>query len=119
MKVTINKLEGAALSSGARTTSGNSADITLDSGSKLAVFLDVTAVEGLSPTLDVSVKAKDPASGKYFEIVKFAQKTVAGNEAIFIGHGTDAKFATKVFRIEYTIGGSTPSFTFSVGYSAG
>lgn len=118
MKVTVNNAEGTIFSSAARTTSGNSTDITLDGYSKLAVFLDVTAASGTTPTLAVTVKAKDPASGKYFVIGSFASKTGVSNEAIFIGGGSDVEFATKTFRVEYVVGGTTPSFTFSVGYSA-
>lgn len=119
MLVTPANTEGTILSSAARTASGNSEDIKLEGGSKLAVFLDVTAASGTSPTLDVVVKAKDPASGKYFTIGTFAQKTAVANEAIFIGGGSDSIFATKTFRVEYTLGGTTPNFTFSVGYAAG
>lgn len=114
----LGNREGTALASEARTATGNSVDITLDGGSKLAVYLDVTAASGTSPTLDVTVKAKDPVSGKYFTIGTFAQKTVVANEAIFIGSGADNEFAVKTFRVEYTVGGTSPSFTFSVGYSA-
>ncbi len=111
-------MEGTILASAARTTSGQSADITLSNGSMLAVYLDVTAASGTSPTLDVTVKAKDPASGKYFTIGSFAQKTGAASEAVFIGGGADVEFAVRTFRVEYVIGGTSPSFTFSVGYSA-
>lgn len=117
-QLTGSNTEGTALSSAARTTSGNSDDIVLDAGSKLAVYLDVTAASGTTPTLDVTVKAKDPTSGKYFTIGTFTQQTAIANEAIFIGGGSDAEFAVKTFRVEYVIAGTTPSFTFSVGYSA-
>lgn len=108
--------EGILLASGARTVSGSTGDFTLSSGSKLAVYLDVTVVAGTSPALDVKVEAKDPASGKYFSIAAFAQKTAIGNEALFIGNG--ANFPVRTYRISYVIAGTTPSFTFSVGYSA-
>lgn len=110
--------EGAALLSAVRTVSENSDDITLNVGSKLAVYLDVTAASGTTPTLDVTVKAKDTVSGKYFTIGTFTQQTVVANEVIFIGGGSDTEFAVKTFRVECAIGGGTPSFTFSVGYSA-
>lgn len=118
MKVTATKEEGVILPSAARMVTGNSGDIIIESGTKLAVFLDITATAGTTPTLNVTVKAKDPASGKYFVIGTFAQKTAIANEAIFIGSGADTKFPTKIVRVEYVVGGTTPSFTFSVGYSA-
>lgn len=114
---TVNS-EGVILSSTARNSSGSSTDITLTSGSKLAVYLDVTAVAGTSPTLDVKVEAKDPASGKYFTIGTFAQKNAVGSEGLFIGHGADTKFPVRKLRVSYVIAGTTPSLTFSVGYSA-
>lgn len=112
-----NNTEGTLLASAARTASSNSPDLTVYNGAKLAVYLDVTAASGTSPTLDVTVKAKDPASGKYFLVGTFAQKTAVASEAIFIGGGADVEFATRTYRIEYVIAGTTPSFTFSVGAS--
>lgn len=112
-----NNIEGVAAYSAARTVSGTSSDLPIYNGARLAVFLDVTAVSGTTPTLDVVVTAKDPASGKYFAIGTFAQKTGVASEAIFIGGGADTKFPTRTWRIEFTIGGTTPSFTFSVGYA--
>lgn len=112
-----NNTEGTLLASAARTASGNSADLTVHNSSKLAVYLDVTAASGTSPTLDVTVKAKDPVSGKYFTIGTFAQKTGVASEAIFIGGGADVEFAVRTYRIEYVIAGTSPSFTFSVGAS--
>jgi hypothetical protein len=111
-------IEGTALASAARTASGNSDDITVRVGSRAAFFLDVTAASGtLSPTLDATVKVKDPASEKYFTVATFAQKTAAGTEAIFVGGGSDAEFLTRTFRVEYVLGGTDPNFTFSVGYA--
>lgn len=111
--------EGEILASASRTANGTSADITIPIGSKLAVFLDVTAATGTNPTLDVVVQTKDPVSGKYFSIGTFTQKTGVGSEAIFIGGGADTEFATKTIRVEYTLGGTDPDFTFSVGYAVG
>lgn len=109
--------EGVALPSASRTVSGFSSDITVPIGSRIAAFLDVTAVSGTTPTLDVTVKVKDPASGKYFTVGAFTQATAVTNEAIFIGGTGDIEFATRTIRVEYTIGGTTPDFTFSVGYA--
>ena len=110
--------QGIALASAAQTASLNSADITIYNGAKLAVYLDVTAASGTSPTLDVTVKAKDPASGKYFLLGTFTQKTGVTSDVLFIGNGAGSTFATRTIRVEAVIGGTTPSFTFSVGYSA-
>lgn len=111
-------VQGTLLASAARTASVNSADTTVYNASKLAVFLDVTAVSGTTPTLNVVVKARDPVSGKYFAIGTFTQVTAIGSQALFIGSGADTKFATRTIIAECTIGGTTPSFTFSIGYAA-
>lgn len=110
--------EGTLLASAAQTASVNSADITIYNGSKLAVYLDVAAASGTTPTLDVTVKAKDPASGKYFLLGTFTQKTGVVSDVLFIGNGAGSTFAARTIRVEAVIGGTSPSFTFSVGYSA-
>ncbi len=95
------------LSSAARTSSGQSVELNLSYGDEVLVFLDVTAVSGTSPTLDVKVQTKGP-DGKWYEIASFAQKTAAGNEAKAITNYGE------ILRVAYTIGGTTPSVTFSV-----
>lgn len=115
-----NNTEASPVTSAARTTSGNSADITVYNGAMLAVFLDSAAGTGTTPTLDVTVKVKDPASGKYFTVGTFTQVTDAGasTQSLFIGAGADTEFITRTYRIEWVITGTTPSFTFSVGVAA-
>lgn len=113
-----NNTESTPLASAARTASVNSADFTVYNGAMLAAFLDVTAASGTSPTLDVTVKVKDPASGKYFVIGTFTQATGITNQALFIGGGADVEFATRTYRVETVIAGTSPSFTFSVGAAA-
>lgn len=95
------------LSSAARTTSGESGELNLSYGDEILVFLDVTAVSGTSPTLDVKVQTKGP-DGKWYDIASFAQKTGTGNEAKAITNYGE------ILKVVYTIGGTTPSFTFSV-----
>jgi len=96
--------------SGAETADGNSEDFENFQNYEQAVFyLDVTAVSGTSPTLDVTIEEKDPVSGKYFTIGTFAQKTATGSERIVINplYGT-------ILRAKWVIGGTSPSFTFSL-----
>jgi hypothetical protein len=100
--------------SAARTTSGNSGNIDAPHGAVMAV-LDVTAVTGTTPTLNVTITALDALSGKYVLIGAFAQKIAAATEAIFVGGPGDTKFVTETIRIEWVIAGTTPSFTFTVG----
>jgi len=102
---------GTFLASAARTTSGNSGAIDLSYADDVLVFLNVTAATGTSPTLDVKVYTVDD-DGTEYEIAAFTQKTAVGKEAKAI-----SVFGSKL-KIGYTIGGTTPSFTFAVTYIA-
>lgn len=99
------------LASASRTASGDSGRIgEVDDAKAASFFLDVTAAAGTSPTLDVVVETKDPASGKWFTIATFTQATGVTSERVAVtenmGHDV---------RVSYTIGGTGPDFTFSVG----
>ncbi len=99
------------VASASRTTSGNSADLSVANESAAAFYLSVTAATGTSPTLDVVVEVKD-AAGVYYPIATFAQLAAAGTERIAITPLPDS-----MIRVTWTIGGTTPDFTFSVGAS--
>lgn len=115
--VATNNLDGILIEQTTYSASGSSQDFTLENGQQLALFLDVTSVSGTSPTLDIDVEAKDPASGKYFTLKSFTQITGATSEALFIGTGADTVFPTRQYRLNFTTGGTTPSFTLTVGYA--
>lgn len=107
--------EDIILPSAARTANGND-EFGGQDIDEMALTLDVTAASGTTPTLDVVVEAKDPASGAWFTLKSFAQKTGVSRETIFIGHGADTVFPCKQMRARWTIGGTaTPTFTFSIG----
>lgn len=74
-------------------------------------FLDVTAKAGTTPTLDVKVVSKDPnpLTDKWSQLFAFAQKTDVGQEM-----KTQVGNLGENLSIEYTVGGTTPSFTFTV-----
>lgn len=99
------------VSSAARTTSGNSGAVgVFDPGSTVSLLVDVTAVSGTSPTLDLSVEWSHDGT-----------TWAAGETADTFGQITAAKTTVKAFtakgpkyRIVWTIGGTTPSFTFAV-----
>lgn len=95
--------------SAARTASGDSGVFSAyGPASTLRAQLDVTAVSGTGPTLDVVLE--DALDGVNWNVIgTFAQKTGAGREVINV----TAPFSDKV-RARWTIGGTTPSFTFSV-----
>ena len=88
------------------------------------MFLDITAASGSSPPLDVKVQTKDPVSDSYVDLTgaAFAQQnsTATLDLVIYPGVGETANRAvsdvlSSVWRVVATYGGSSPSFTFSVG----
>ena len=110
--------------SSARTATENSSDQTNDCARGVRLFLDITAASGSSPTLDVKVQTKDPVSGNYVALTgaAFAQQTGTAtlDLAVYPGIGETANRAvsdvlSSVWRVVATYGGSSPSFTFSVG----
>jgi hypothetical protein len=100
----------ALLPSGARTSSGNTADIDVGRFICAEICLDVTAVSGTSPSLDVYIEGKDQVSGKYK--VLFSQ---TGINAVGTWWFTITTLAFKYIRVRWVISGTSPSFTFSVG----
>ncbi len=111
-------------SSAARTASANSARFRRAADEKgVVVTVDTTAVSGTTPTLVVKLQAYDQLSGKYIDVpgattatinststVRFAVEpslTASANVAV-------SQICPEMFRAVATIGGTTPSFTFSV-----
>lgn len=103
------KAQATLQPSAARTASGNSSTQSgLADASRIRAQLDVTAVSGTSPTLDVVIE--DTLDGVNWNTIgTFAQKVAAGREVIDI----TTPFADSI-RARHTIGGTSPSFTFSV-----
>lgn len=84
-------------------------------GPNVIVVLDITAVAGTSPTLDVLIEEFDPASETYFLIDTFPQQTTTGKVRRVIT-GPHGPF----IRCTWTVGGTaTPTVTFSCGMMAG
>lgn len=108
------------VASAARTVSGDSGELsalerTIDQpaaagriANRIRAQLDVTAAAGTSPTLDLVVE--DTLDGTNWNVVgTFTQRTAAGRQVIDIA----GQFAPRL-RVRWTIGGTSPSFTFSV-----
>ncbi|MEW6095740.1 MAG: hypothetical protein AB1567_04330 [bacterium] len=90
-----------------RTSSGNSYSTCCSDYIEAQIFLNITAVSGTYPTLDVTIKYS-PDNENWYTHTSFSQKTTTGKDSLRLtGIGSYLK-------IEYTIGGMTPSFTFSV-----
>ena len=98
------------LFSGTVTASGSGSVVDLGPGPNLgmAFYLDVTAVSGTTPTLDVVVQ-DSPDGSVWYDLVTFARKTGVSKEVQRLA----SPFARRL-RVSYTVGGTSPSFTFSV-----
>lgn len=97
------------VASAARTASGDSGVLSgWGVPETLRAQLTVTASAGTSPTLDVVIE--DTLDGdNWFVVGTFAQKAAGGSEVINI----TGPFSDRI-RVRWTIGGTSPSFTFSV-----
>ncbi len=75
------------LASAARTASANSASLDMSEYKEAVMFLDITAVLGSSPTLDIIVQRLDPRSSNWVSWddgtdQSFSQKTATGTFAL-------------------------------------
>ena len=94
----------------ARTTAGSGGDMRVSGGYSVRAQLNVTAASGTAPTLNVLIE--DSLDGTNFNTIgTFTQRTAAGREVINI----TVPFSENL-RVSWTIGGTTPSFTFSVDW---
>lgn len=124
------------VASAARTADGNSGALKLPRGKTYGLTVVVSAASGTSPTMDLYVQASNDGGTTFRSVSKFAQITAAlaapsGRRLVF-GHsgylvgadedtmaaGTNAAISqfplTRDYRILWDIGGTNPSFTFSV-----
>ena len=96
--------------SAAATTTHNTVGETTGSNELIAVMLDITAVSGTTPTMDVEVQWSHDNATWFSDdagLDRFAQKTVASKVV--------KQFVVKgaYFRLAVVVGGTTPSFTYS------
>lgn len=101
----IDEILAAAM----RTTSGTSSGFNKNDLHEGLMLLDVTAVSGTGPTLDVAMQTS-PDNTNWFNLPNGAFSTFSGigKQALQINN------FGKYIRIAYTIAGANPSFTFSV-----
>jgi hypothetical protein len=112
LRDTLKKNEPVTvLLSAARTANGDTyaTPLAVDYGSVITFFLDVTAVSGTTPTLDLYIDIQDPVSGKWVNQDKFPQVTATGTYALSV------YVRSNRYAVRWVLGGTTPSFTFSVG----
>lgn len=107
------KPPGMTLYSGTVTANGNTVDIDVSTISALEIEIKVTSVSGTSPTLDVYIEGKFEATGDYKPLVSQTGITATGiwfltiNPVIF-----------RYIRVRWVVGGTSPSFTFTVAGQA-
>lgn len=109
----IVKATEVLLPSTAITATGATLPVSGYGGADSLVFeLDVTAVSGTNPTLDVVIQ--DTMDGtNYFTIATFTQATAATHAVQRVNMTTTRPMDS--IRASYTIGGTaTPTFTFSI-----
>lgn len=101
-----------AVPSAARGTSGsqNVAGTGYHAAEALRAYLDVTAASGTTPTLDVKIEDSPDGGTTWFTVASFAQKTGITRDVLNV---VSKAFGDRL-RVTWTIGGTTPSFTFSV-----
>jgi len=118
--------------SGAKGSGANNSNpVTNHSGKGAMFWLDITAVSGTSPTLDVKIQGYDQTGGDWIDLAAnvagnaayaFAQKTGAGQDQLAVYPGLTASanavctgIIPNQIRAVATVGGSsTPTVTFSL-----
>lgn len=95
------------VASAARTANVTLAAFPVDGFSALHARVNVTAVTGTSPTLDVALETTFDGTN-WFTAGSFAQKTAVSSEfKSFAGLGSQARW-------KLTVGGTTPSLTHTI-----
>lgn len=121
----VPQLESLIVPSATVTVTGNGSDFTDLTNTGGFFFLNITAASGTLPTLDVKIQVKSVAQGIYIDLpgAAFTQKTATGTDMLVVRSDITAVANKAVssplpatFRLVWTVGGTTPSFTFSVNY---
>lgn len=98
----------------ARTATGQGTSVDLkDFDGDLLLLLDSSVGTGTSPTLDVTLEeSSDDSTFTALSGSAFSQVTDSSASQQKLAINKDA--AKRYVRVKYTLGGTTPSFTFSV-----
>ena len=122
--MTINVDLPRSLVASPLTVSSTSTDQINMHSRGVKLVINVTAVSGTSPTLTVAIQGKDVASGAYYNILSTASITAIGTTIleIYPGIGNVANSTSGVtlpttWRVATTVGGTSPSFTATIGAS--
>jgi hypothetical protein len=77
--------------------------------------MDVSAVSGTTPSMVITIEGVHPATNKWETIVTFPAQTAVTNATVPIAGIPVNPLYHQVLRTRWTITGTTPSFTFTVG----
>lgn len=120
----VNSSSVTVFSSAARTSTTNATALTNRYGKGVRLYLDVSAASGTSPTLDVTIQTQDAISATWIALpgAAFGQKTGVSFDDLTIYPGvaetaneTVSDHLGTTWRAVATIGGTSPSFTPSLG----
>lgn len=100
-----------SLASATKTTTGTSAAFDSSNLASLNATLAISAASGTSPTLDVTLETTADGTN-YYTAGTFPQQTGVATVARVIG---DLGLTS---RWKWTVGGTTPSFTFTITATA-
>lgn len=114
-------LQSILLPSTTVTANGNTGTATtLPTNTRGAIFnFNVSARSGTNPTLALSLQWLDPASNTYITLATLSNITGTGDTTKVIYPGAAAATAYDIlpgsYRWAWVVGGTNPSFTFSIG----
>lgn len=117
--IAVSGVTETPVPSAARTATGTTgplehigvAEVMYALAKTIRAQLNVTAASGTSPTLDAVIQDSLDGGVTWNTIGTFAQKTAVAREVINI----TAPFSD-MLRVQWTIAGTTPSFTFAVDW---
>lgn len=105
----------------AQTATANGTAVDTQGYNSLACTLEVGAVSGTSPTLDVKLQESDTSGGTYTDIsgATFTQVTAANSSQVIRLDGLNTGSRKRFIRAAATIAGTTPSFTLAANLLLG
>lgn len=119
--------EFTAIAPGTRTATFSTDPLTNPRHRGVRLYLNVSAASGTLPTLDIKLQSRDHLSGAWADIANaaFPQVSAAGTWVLVVYPGINQTTVGQVVRVSNvmsptwrlvsTIGGTGPSFTYSVG----
>ena len=117
-----NTDRGAAVTLSAASASGDSEQLDNLHWRGAQIGVNITAITGTSPSITVIVEGFDAASGQYYTLLSSAALTATGFTLLTVypgvtaaANGAAATVLPEVWRIRYTIAGTTPAITETIG----